>query len=129
MRGRTLDEKRYGPGFRPGPVLERVVTFDHCAAEPCADPVAGSIELYVDDVPPALDWYTRILAKLTPGAWTRTPFCIGHMQDVVHRSLDMMDEPDLWAPGRASPPVLQHPPKLIDVPTADPREEPDKPSP
>lgn len=116
MRGKTLAEKRYGDGFRPVPVLSEVVTFKHCAVGDCGDPVAGSIELYVDDTPPMLDWYSKLLGKLAPGVWTRMPFCVGHMQDVVHRSLDLMDEPDLWAPGRMNPPVLQHPPVLIPSP-------------
>ena len=82
--------------------------------EGCTDPVYGSVELFVDDAPPILDWYTRLLSKLPARAWTAVKFCQGHLADVTQRSVyDMYDQPDLWAPWRESPPVLTHPPKLI----------------
>jgi hypothetical protein len=115
MRRPTLVEKTYGPGFRPVPHREVVAPWSGCGVEGCSDQVYGSIEMYVDDVPPTMDWYTRVLAKLPQNVWTTVGFCQSHMEDVVRRSVyDMQSEPDLWAPWRASPPVLTHPPKLKD---------------
>jgi hypothetical protein len=72
------------------------------------------MELYVDDVPPIVDWYTRLLAKLPANVWTTVKFCQAHMKDVTQRSVyDIPDTPDSWAPWRDSPPVLVHPPKLL----------------
>jgi len=114
MRRPTLNEKRYGEGFREGPSPQASVkTFKHCAIEGCGDRIYGTCELYVDDVPPALDWYTKMLSKLEPLHWNIVPFCFGHLEDVVKRSNEFMEEPDLWAPGRENPPVLPRPPKII----------------
>lgn len=113
LRGKTLDEKRYGPGFRPVASISVVAPFSGCGVADCSSPVYGSMELYVDDTPPSLDWYSRMLAKLPQNIWTTVEFCQSHLADVVQRSVyDMQDEPDLWAPWRANPPVLTHPPKL-----------------
>lgn len=118
MRRPTLDEKRYGPGFRPGPspTVEPVRTYKHCAVDECPDPVWGTAELWVDDVPPMIDWYSKLLRVLKdkyPGAWVVTPFCHGHLEGVVQRSEELMENPDLWAPGRDNPPILPRPPKLV----------------
>jgi len=113
MRGRTLEEKRYGPGFRPGPVVRTAAPWPGCSVEGCPDPVHGTAELYVDDPPPTLDWYTRVLAKLPARTWTRLGFCESHLRAVVERSEDYQTQPDLWAPGRDNPPVLPRPVKLL----------------
>jgi hypothetical protein len=113
LRGKTLDEKRYGGGFRPEPVAFVRAPFAGCGVQPCTDPIYGSVEMFVDDSPPQLDWYSRLLAKLPARKWVRMGFCMRHLEDVVARSLDAMDEPDGWAPWRESPPVLLHPPELV----------------
>jgi len=114
MRRPTLNEKRYGKGFREGPSLTVYVqTYHRCAVEGCGDKVYGTCELYVDDLPPALDWYTKILSKLQPQQWNVVPFCFGHLEDAMKRSVQAIEEPDLWAPGRENPPVLPRPPKLV----------------
>ena len=114
MRRPTLLEKRYGPGFREGPSpTVHVRTYHRCAVDGCQDPVFGTAELYVDDVPPALDWYTRILARLTPLAWSTVPFCVHHLEDVVRRSNEVLEDPGIWAPGRENPYVLPRPPKVL----------------
>jgi hypothetical protein len=75
------------------------------------------LELYVDDPPPVMDWYSKVLSRLPARVWTRVSFCEGHLADVTRRSnIEMWDTPDLWAPWRASPPVLTHPPKLVKKP-------------
>jgi hypothetical protein len=115
MRRPTLDEKRYGPGFVPGPATSiKVKEFHKCYIENCRDKVYGTAELYVDETPPTLDWYTRMLAKLPAHSWVTLPFCFGHLEDVVKRSNVYQEEPDLWAPWRARPPVLPRPPKIIE---------------
>jgi hypothetical protein len=114
VRGKTLVEKAYGPGFRDTPHMQAVAPWPGCGVEGCTDPVYGSRELYVDDPPPVFDWYTKLLARLPLRVWTDVKFCQGHMADVTVRSVEEpWDNPDLWAPWRASPPVLTHPPKLI----------------
>lgn len=110
MRGKTLEEKRFGPGFRPILQTFQAIGIEGCGVEGCGDMPVGSVELYVDDYPQVVDWYTRILAKLpSPGAWWRVPFCLGHLEDVCQRSLDVQEEPDIWAPGRENPFVLLRP--------------------
>ena len=122
LRGKTLDEKKYGPGYRPGITEYAVAPWAGCGVEldnghRCSSKVAGSIEMYVDDCPPRMDWYTRLLAKLPPNVWTTVKFCEAHFAEVTRRStLDLWDTPDQWAPWRASPPVLTHPPKVIEKP-------------
>jgi len=120
MRRPTLEEKRYGPGFRPGPspTVEPAptITYRHCAVDECPDTVFGTAELWVDDVPPMLDWYSKLLKVLKdkyPGAWVVTPLCQGHLEGVVQRSEEMMESPELWAPGRENPPMLPRPPKIL----------------
>lgn len=114
LRGKTLVEKAYGPGFRETPHREAVAPWPGCGVEGCQAAVYGSIEMFVDDVPPAVDWYTKILRRLPQQVWVRVKFCQDHLADVTRRSVDeYQEEPDLWAPWRASPPVLTHPPKLI----------------
>src|SRR6266550_7441841 len=113
LRGKTLVEKAYGPGFREAPHREAVAPWPGCGIEGCASPVYGSMELYVDDYPPLVDWYSRLLKRLPQNVWTRVKFCQSHLAEVTRRSVDDYQElPDLWAPWRASPPVLTHPPKL-----------------
>lgn len=112
MRGLTLDEKRYGPGFRPWGMHHVVRTFERCAVTGCDDPVYGVATLYVDDHPPALDWYTRLLNTLEIGADTDVGLCQGHSAEVIDRDEELMMNPDLWAPGRANPPVLPGPMRL-----------------
>lgn len=115
MRGKTLDEQRYGPGFRPWPYhVSPAGTYEQCAVDSCGDPVYAVATLYVDDHPPALDWYTRLLSKLELGADCEVPLCAGHSREVIERSEEMMDDPDLWAPGRENPPVLPSPPRLVE---------------
>lgn len=109
MRRPTLDEKRYGPGFRPYPMHHIVRTFNVCAVDGCADPVYGVVTLYVDDHPPAMDWYTRLLRTLPIGADTDVGLCTGHAREVIVRDEEFMMDPDLWAPGRENPPVLPSP--------------------
>lgn len=114
LRSTPLVEKVYGPGFRDGPVRFAKAPWQGCGYEGCGDPVFGEQELYVDDAPPILDAYSKMLSKLPQGTWTWVKFCKGHFEDVTLRSNDnLWDGPDLWAPWRASPPVLTHPPKLI----------------
>ena len=116
-RGKTLLEKMYGPGFRPMPTLSAVAPWAGCGVEGCSSAPYGSVELYVDDPPPMLDWYTRTLGRLPQNTWTTVKFCQSHLEAVIQRSVyDQWDAPDNWAPWRASPPVLTHPPKLIAKP-------------
>jgi hypothetical protein len=113
MRRPTLLERKYGEGYRDTPHRKAVAPWHGCGVEGCGDPTYGSIEMYVDDVPPMMDWYSRILAKLPAGVWTTVGFCDAHLSEVVQRSVyELLEEPDLWAPGRSSPPVLTHPPKV-----------------
>ena len=117
MRRPTLLEKVYGPGFREEPHRKTKAPWPGCGVAGCGDPVYGSCELYVDDSPPALDWYTRLLARLPARIWTEVKFCKSHLSDVMYRSVEeAWDMPDLWAPWRANPPVLAHPPKVISEP-------------
>jgi hypothetical protein len=117
LRGKTIEEKLYGPGFRPTPHREVKAPWAGCGIEGCSNKPHGSVELYVDDPPPIMDWYTRMLAKLPAQAWATVKFCEAHLKDVIQRSVyDFQDEPDLWAPWRASPPVLVHPPKVFETP-------------
>lgn len=120
LRGKTLDEKRYGPGYRPVPSLTKVMRFDGCAVMDCTTPVHATIELYVDDAPPITDWYTKLLGAIYakhPNTYVRVGFCEPHMTEVVQRSVyDIAEDPDQWAPWRDSPPVLPRPPKLVDKP-------------
>jgi hypothetical protein len=117
MRRPTLDEKRYGPGFRPGPSPQVVIkTYKKCAVENCDDPIYGTAELFIDDVPPAVDWYTTLLRKMVEKyshSWVTIPFCEGHLKEVIERAEEVIQEPGLWAPGRENPPVLPRPPKLL----------------
>lgn len=114
LRGKTLVEKLYGPGFRPAAHATVDAPWRGCGVSDCPDLVYGSVELYVDDSPPMFDWYGQLLAKLPQNTWTTVRFCKAHLNDVVQRSVyDIPDTPELWAPWRASPPVLTHPPKLI----------------
>jgi hypothetical protein len=106
LRGKTLVEKNYGPGFRPEPTLEENRVGVTCHLEACDSPTYGSIELFVDDAPPKLDWYTRLLASLPAHTWVRCGFCQSHLRDVTARSTDEMGEPDAWAPWRESPVLL-----------------------
>jgi hypothetical protein len=69
--------------------------------------------MFVDDAPPQLDWYSRLLARLPERTWVRMGFCMKHLEDVVARSLDTMDITDRWAPWRENPPMLFRPPKLV----------------
>lgn len=115
LRGTLLVEKVYGPGFREEPHRQQTAPWPGCGVESCADPIYGSVELWVDDAPPALDWYTRLLSKLPPRVWTEVKFCQGHLADVTRRSVDeAWNQPDLWAPWRDNPPVLIHPPKVVE---------------
>ena len=117
LRGKTLDEKRYGPGYRPGITEYAVAPWKGCGVEGCSDRIHGSVELYVDDSPPVLDWYSKVLSKLPVNVWTTVKFCESHLAEVMRRStMDLWDTPDQWAPWRASPPVLTHPPKVIERP-------------
>lgn len=117
LRGKTLGEKNFGEGFRPEKLHSVKAPWVGCAVEGCGDPLYGSVELFVDDRPPALDWYTKLLARLPERAYVTVRFCAKHLEDVVQRSVyEFQDEPDLWAPWRASPPVLPRPPKLIPKP-------------
>lgn len=119
LQGPTLKEKRYGAGFR-----EEVLTFvskagdGTCAVSECKDPMYGMLEMFIDDQPPALDWYTRLLASLPERAWVNVPLCKGHAIDCAARSVEMLNEPDLWAPGRTNPAVFPHPLKLSSTPTS-----------
>jgi hypothetical protein len=117
MRRPTLNEKRYGEGFREGPSPSIFVkSYKHCAVDTCDDPVYGTMEIFVDDAPVDVDWYSklmRLLQEKYPHAWVVTPFCKGHLEAVVRRATDVLDEPDLWAPGRNNPPVLPRPPKVL----------------
>lgn len=115
----TLGEKQYGPGYRAIRYAAVKAPWTGCAAEvnaghPCNSEVYGSVEMYVDDYPPALDWYTRLLGKLPQNVWTTVRFCQSHLADVTQRSVyEAQDEPDLWAPWRENPFILTHPPKLL----------------
>lgn len=117
LRGKTLVEKLYGPGFRETPHMKAEAPWPGCGVEGCSDRVYGSVELYVDEVAPVMDWYSKLLARLPQNVWTKVNFCQGHLADVTQRStVDLWDTPDLWAPWRQSPPVLMHPPKLVEKP-------------
>lgn len=117
LRGALLVEKKYGPGFREVKHQETTAPWAGCGIEGCTDRVYGSIELYVDDIPPVVDWYSRLLNRLPQNVWTKVKFCRGHLADVTKRSTDdVWDGPDRWAPYRESPFVLTHPPKVIEKP-------------
>lgn len=112
MRGRTLEEKRYGPGIRPGPLRRLVAPWPGCGVEGCGSSVAGSIEIFVDAHDPGVDWYLNLLRRLPLGSWVRVRFCLAHLQAVSERSIQEQEEPDLWEPGRDNPPVMINPPRL-----------------
>lgn len=118
LDGLTLNQKRYGAGFREVPTRRAVLNLGHCAAEPCRDPVYAEVEAWVDDAPPPIDWYTQVLNKLAKvgleQVWVRVPFCRGHTEEFLARSLDVLDDADSWAPGRENPFVFPHPPKLVE---------------
>lgn len=117
LRGATLLEKKYGPGFRETKHQEANAPWAGCGIEGCTDPIHGSIELYVDDIPPIIDWYSKLLNRLPQNVWTKVRFCQGHLADVTKRSTDdVWDGPDQWAPWRESPFVLTHPPKTLAKP-------------
>lgn len=113
LDGKTLNEKKYGSGFRPEPSRMAVLNLGHCAAEPCPDPVFAEVETYVDDAPPRTDWYTTILSRVYGAGlgrtWVRIPLCRGHSTDFLERSLQVLEDSDLWAPGRDNPFVFPHP--------------------
>ena len=113
LRGKTLAEKVYGPGFRPEGLSSVAAPFHGCGIEGCALRPGGSVEMYVDDHPPALDWYTRLLCRLPERSWVRVEFCVQHLGDVGRRSVEELDTPDAWAPWRANPPVFTRPPVLL----------------
>lgn len=106
MRGRTLLEKRHGVGMREGPVQVTTAPWSGCGAEGCGSQPAGSIELYVDESMPIIDWYSRLLSKLPPRVWVRVAFCLQHLEAVVERGEEIMENVDSWAPGAVNPPVL-----------------------
>jgi len=113
LEGRTLHEKNYGLGFRPEPLLYKVTTFERCFYEGCDDPVFATAELYVDDPPPGVKPYEQMLRRLPPRTWATAAFCLGHSEEVMQRGLDVLEDPDLWAPGRESPFMFPHPAKLL----------------
>lgn len=117
MRGPTLQEKRYGPGFRPVPVRRVHAPWPGCAAEvgdhPCADPPIGEAELWVDDTPPALDWYSKLLSKLPVQTWTWVKLCERHFTESVVKAEELVN-PDTWAPWRTNPAVLVRPPLMYE---------------
>jgi hypothetical protein len=118
VRGATLLTKRYGPGFRPGPIeVVEAPNMDRCFAEqgdhPCSDPVAGKAELYVDESPPAVDTYTRLLNRLPVRKWVWLSLCQGHLIEVAKRSSEDQVEEVMWAPGASNPAILARPPKLL----------------
>jgi hypothetical protein len=109
MRRPTLDEKRYGPGFRDRLITHEVYVSDTCRVETCADPVHAIVRLYIDAYPPENNWYADLLKTLTIGAENDIGLCFGHAADVVAMDEEYMDNPDLWEPGRENPPVMPGP--------------------
>ena len=120
MRGLTLDQKRYGPGFRPGPLRQTEVPWTGCSAmttveHQCTDPVVGKLCLWVDETPPPIpgDWYLRLLQRIPPRVDVWVPLCQGHFAEACARSIEDMDSEKMWAPGATNPSILPKPPLLI----------------
>lgn len=116
LNGKTLGEKRNGPGWRDYQTPQvGTVTFTQCFwSDDCGDPVEMVVEQSIDDHPPVIDAYTRMLAKLPVGAFVSAGFCMGHGEEVVQYGLQVLEDPDTWAPGRENPFVFPHPPKMIE---------------
>lgn len=123
-RGKTLAQLKYGEGMREGLMETFVQPFNGCYAKVrlndgrCQDPPYGSIEIYVDESPPGMGWYERMLRDLSgflpKNSWARLIFCKGHLEEVVARSLEYLEDPDLWAPEQYAPPVMPRPPKVVN---------------
>ncbi len=113
LRGRTLAEKRNGPGFRDRLLTHEVRVLQDCAVHDCADPVTAILTLYVDAHPPGLGWYERLLRTIDIGVDMEVGLCIGHAEDVVARDEDFAMHPELWEPGRVNPPVMPGPSRAV----------------
>lgn len=115
LDGKTLMEKRSGAGARPDLLHYEVVTFQRCVVEGCESPNTCTMEWYVDDAPPTVDWLTRVLSRMFDRygrAWVTMPFCTGHGVAAMEYGLEYLEDPDLWAPGRESPAAFPHPLKI-----------------
>lgn len=117
LDGPTLAEKRYGKEYRAEVAQSFTVkSFEKCSFEGCTDRVECTMQVWVDDGPPAVDAVTRFLLKLFNKfgrAWVTAPFCIGHGMELAQYGLEYLDEPDLWAPHRESPPMFPQPVKML----------------
>ena len=114
-RGLTLAELQNGPGFRDRLLTHEVRVFHRCGVGGCGDPVYCVLTLYVDAHPPGRDWYSKLLRTLTIGVETEVGLCQGHGEDVVALDEELMMSPHLWEPGRANPPVMPGPGRLVNV--------------
>jgi len=109
----TLGEKQNGAGFRDRLLTHEIRVFRTCAVETCRDPVYCVLTLYVDAHPSGLDWYARLLRTFAIGVDTEVGLCVGHGADVIALGEELMETPDLWEPGRANPPVMPGPGRLV----------------
>jgi hypothetical protein len=115
VRGLTLGEKANGPGYRDRLLSSEVRVFERCLVEGCTAKPEIVLQLYVDahPAPSERDWYSKMLRTLAVGVETECGFCAPHARDVIAWDLEFLDDPDLWEPGRANPPVLPGPGRLI----------------
>ena len=118
MRVKTLQQKNYGAGFRPGPLVQATAPWTGCAAElkaghKCMGEVWGSTEIYVDEAPPGVGWYERLLRSIPARTWVRMSFCEPHARDVIAKTDETFEEPDIWAPQTENPFFLPRPWNVI----------------
>lgn len=75
----------------------------------CRDQLHGSMEVFVDDPVPAMDDYNRLMRQIFsryPKSWVRVHACAGHLQEMIQKAVEFMDNPDLWNPHIDNPPIL-----------------------
>lgn len=115
MRGKTLREKAFGPGYRDRLLTHTIRVFERCVVAGCNQPCYAILGLYVDARPPASQrgWYADVLRSIPVGSETELGFCTSHAEDVIHMDYEFMDNPDLWEPGRTNPPVMPGPGRLL----------------
>lgn len=113
VRGRTLAEKRNGPGFRDRLLTHEVRVLERCSVQTCTDAVTAVLTLYVDAHPPGLGWYEKFLRSIPIGADTEVGLCIGHSQEVIALDEEWAMHPEMWEPGRVNPPVMPGPGRTV----------------
>lgn len=72
----------------------------------CDRPASISIEILVEAADSAPGWWGRLTRALATGnlrQWRRLEFCDLHGPKVIELASEIMDQPDLWAPGKARP--------------------------